>query len=144
MNLRPAPTVPSWSIRLSEAKLDALKKRKLIAPTSLTAFKAKLLEHCISQFLTSTSGSAKVERSDKFSAASQKAVADLTAEMIQKAEATAGMHGCDVRASSHCAGHVEQHHFQALQPNKRQRCALHWWTLASPQQGPLCIVELSE
>mmetsp|Transcript_41266 Transcript_41266/g.76785 ORF Transcript_41266/g.76785 Transcript_41266/m.76785 type:complete len:499 (-) Transcript_41266:46-1542(-) len=49
---------------LGKAQLDALKKRKLIAPTSLTAF--------------------SVEKTDKFSAASQKAVADLTSEMIIK------------------------------------------------------------
>ncbi|CAJ1372656.1 unnamed protein product [Effrenium voratum] len=49
---------------LDKAKLDALKKRKLIAPTSLTAF--------------------KVEKTGKFSSGAQKAVADLTSEMISK------------------------------------------------------------
>eukprot|EP00913_Durusdinium_trenchii_P032522 g30448.t1 len=49
---------------LDKAKIEALKKRKLVAPTSLTAF--------------------KVEKTEKFSAGDQKAVADLTAEMITK------------------------------------------------------------
>ncbi|CAK9019141.1 unnamed protein product [Durusdinium trenchii] len=49
---------------MGEAKIEALKKRKLVAPTSLTAF--------------------KVEKTEKFSAGDQKAVADLTAEMITK------------------------------------------------------------
>lgn len=49
---------------LDKVKIEALKKRKLVAPTSLTAF--------------------KVEKTDKFSSGDQKAVADLTAEMISK------------------------------------------------------------
>mmetsp|Transcript_101275 Transcript_101275/g.179958 ORF Transcript_101275/g.179958 Transcript_101275/m.179958 type:complete len:498 (+) Transcript_101275:73-1566(+) len=49
---------------LDKAKLDALKKRKMIAPTSVTAF--------------------KVEKTEKFSVDAQKAVADITAEMISK------------------------------------------------------------
>ncbi|CAK0803031.1 unnamed protein product, partial [Prorocentrum cordatum] len=49
---------------LAKDKLDALKKRKMIAPTSLTAY--------------------KVEKSAEFSMDAAKAVAEITAEMIQK------------------------------------------------------------
>ena len=102
---------------LDKAKIEALKKRKLVAPTSLTAFKVgfqaetkhvprfqqpspKYVQQYPNRsnwvlqfeiFFHPTMGSGhltelsfQVEKTEKFSSGDQKAVADLTAEMISK------------------------------------------------------------
>jgi phenylalanyl-tRNA synthetase alpha chain len=120
---------------LAKDKLDALKKRKMIAPTSLTAY--------------------KIEKTAEFSVDAQKAVAEITADMILKGTWSStkfkSFNFTDASGLPACGGHL--HPLQKVKTEIRnvlmlmgfeEMCTNQWvessfWnfdSLFQPQQHP--------